>query len=87
MSATIHIDTGKSAIVPAIPTSSIFQDSQGQNFIYLAADDKAIIQQIGIGETIGDFTEITSNLPEQSMVITSNINDIKDGTAITVMQK
>jgi RND family efflux transporter MFP subunit len=87
MSATIHIDTGKSAIVPAIPTSSIFQDSQGQNFIYLAADGKAIIQQIGIGETIGDFTEITSNLPEQSMVITSNINDIKDGTAITVMQK
>lgn len=86
MSVNIRIDTGKSAIVLAVPTTSVFQDDQGRNFIYIAANGKAIIQQVSIGETIGNFTEITSNLPPQSMVITSNINDIKDGDDITVIQ-
>jgi membrane fusion protein (multidrug efflux system) len=86
MPVTIRIDTGKSSIVPAVPTASVFQDDQGRNFIYLAVNGKAVIQQISIGETIGNFTEITSDLPQQSMVITSNMNDIKNGDAITVMQ-
>lgn len=86
MSVDVRIDSGKSAIVLAVPTASVFQDDQSRNFIYIAANGKAIIQQISIGENIGDFTEITSNLPHQSMVITSNINDIKDGAAITVTQ-
>jgi RND family efflux transporter MFP subunit len=71
MSATVRIDTGTSAIVPAVPSTSIFQDDQGRNFIYIANNNKAMLQQITIGETIGDFTEITSNLPQQSMVITN----------------
>jgi membrane fusion protein (multidrug efflux system) len=86
MPVTIRIDTGKSSVVPAVPTASVFQDDQGRKFIYLAVNGKALIQQVIIGETIGDFTEITSDLPQQSMVITSNINDIKDGDAITVVQ-
>lgn len=85
MSVTIRMDTGKSTLVPAVPTTSLFQDNQGRNFVYLANDGKATMQQVMIGETIGDFTEITSDLPQQSIVITSNINDIKDGDAITVM--
>jgi len=87
MPVTIRIDTGKSSTVPTVPASSIFQDAQGRYYIYLAADGKAKVQQISIGETIGDSTEITSDLPQQSMVITSNINDIKNGDAITVVQE
>jgi membrane fusion protein (multidrug efflux system) len=87
MSITIRIDTGKSSAVPAVPTASILQDNQGRNFIYLAVNGKAAIQQITIGETIGDFTEITSDLPQQSMVITSSMESLKDGDAITVMQE
>jgi membrane fusion protein (multidrug efflux system) len=86
MSVMIRIDTGKSSTVPAVPTASIFQDDQGRNFIYLADNGKATIQQITLGQAIGDFTEITSDLPQQSMVITSNTNEIKDGDAITVAQ-
>lgn len=85
MPVNIRIDTGKSVPVPAVPTASVLQDDQGRNFIYLTANGKALIQQVNIGETIGDFTEITSNLPQQSMVIISNIDDIKDGDAITVL--
>ncbi|BBB91858.1 MAG TPA: efflux RND transporter periplasmic adaptor subunit [Methylomusa anaerophila] len=86
MSVNVRIDTGRTAVVPAVPAASVLRDDHGQNFIYLAANGKAAIQPISIGETIGDFTEITSDLPEQSLVITTNINDIKDGDAITVMQ-
>lgn len=85
MAGTVRIDTGKLAIVPAIPTVSVFQDDQNRNYIYLAIDGKAVRQQITIGETRGDFTEITSVLPLQSLVITSNMNDIKDGEAISVI--
>lgn len=84
MSVMIDIDTGKSSTVPAVPTTSIFQDDQGRNFIYLADNGKATLQQITIGKSAGDFTEITSELPEQSMVITSSINELKNGDAITV---
>nr|WP_255710984.1 efflux RND transporter periplasmic adaptor subunit [Pelosinus baikalensis] len=86
MSVTIHIDTGKTTLAPAVPKSSIFQDDQGRNLIYLAVSEKALLQEISIGETIGDFTEITSDLPQQSMIITSNMNDIKNGDAIAVTQ-
>ncbi len=85
MSVAIHIDTGKTAPVPAVPKASIFQDDQGRNLIYLAVNEKALLQEISIGETIGDFTEITSDLPQQSMIITSNMDDIKNGDSITVV--
>ncbi len=85
MSVAIHIDTGKAAPVPAVPKASIFQDDQGRNLIYLAVNEKALLQEISIGETIGDFTEITSDLPQQSMIITSNMDDIKNGDPITVV--
>ncbi|SFL51920.1 efflux RND transporter periplasmic adaptor subunit [Pelosinus propionicus] len=85
MSVTIHIDTGKTVSVPAVPKASIFQDDQGRNLIYLAVNEKALLQEISIGETIGDYTEITSDLPQQSIIITSNINDVKNGDPITVV--
>ncbi len=86
MPVTIHINTGKTAPVPAVPKASIFQDDQGRNLIYLAVSEKVLLQEISIGETIGDFTEITSDLPQQSMIITSNIGNIKNGDAIAVTQ-
>lgn len=86
MPVNVRIDTGQSVTVPAVPTASIFQDEQGRNFIYVVANGTAVRQQISIGETIGDFTEITSNVPQEIMVITSNVNEIKNGDAIVVMQ-
>jgi len=86
MSANVRIDTGKSATVIAVPTVSVFHDEQGRYFIYAVANGKAVRQPISIGETIGDFTEITSNVPQEMMVITSNIDTIKNGDAVAVVQ-
>lgn len=86
MTANVYIDIGKSAAVPAVPSTSIFIDEQGQSFIYVVANDKAKRQQVTIGEIISDFTEITSPLPPQALVITSPISELKDGTAVTIVQ-
>ncbi len=86
MSVTVRIDTGNTATVPAVPSSAIFQDDQGQSFIYLAVNGKAIRQQITPGVISGDTTEISAALPPESMIITTRINEIKDGEAITVIQ-
>jgi membrane fusion protein (multidrug efflux system) len=86
MSAHVHIDTGASEPVLAIPSVAVFRDEAGQNFVYVAADGRAVRQPISIGEAIGDYTEITSGVPQGTVVITSNINEIKNGDAIAVMQ-
>lgn len=83
MSVTAHIDTGKSATVFTIPPTAIFQDN-GLNYIYIVDNGKALRQQITIGEPLGDLIEITATLPEQAMVITSNLSDIRDGDAIVI---
>lgn len=84
MPANVRIDTGNSATVLAVPTAAVLQDDQGQKFIYVVDNGIAIRQQVSIGETIGEFTEVTSNISSESMVITSHINEIKNGDAIIV---
>ncbi|KYZ75249.1 hypothetical protein AXX12_13900 [Anaerosporomusa subterranea] len=82
MSANIRISTGDSVTVPVIPTAAILQDNQGQTFIYIADNGKAVRQQVDIGETKGEFTEITSNVPAEVRVIKSNLDKIKQSYAI-----
>ena len=86
MTVNVHINTGKSATVLAIPKVAVFQDNQGLNYIYLALNGKAIRQQITVVEPIGDLIEITANLPGEAMVITSSVNDLKDGDPIVILE-
>jgi len=86
MPVAVRIDTGQTALVSAIPTVLIFQDNQNRSFVYIALDGRAVLQQITPGETIGELTEITSNLPKEGMVITSNLQEIKNGVSITVIK-
>lgn len=85
--ANINIDIGQTVTVPAVPTTAIFQDDEGRNFVYLAVNGKALKKQVTIGETSDDLTEITSKLPQDSLVITSNIEEIKNGAPITIVQQ
>lgn len=86
MAVTARIDTGKSAAVPAVPADSVLQDEQGQSFIYAAVNGTAVRQAVSLGESLGEFTEVTSSLPSDMLVITGNLAEIKDGDAITVSQ-
>jgi hypothetical protein len=69
--------------VQAVPAAAIRSD-QGQDYIYLAIDGKAVRQEVTTGDKIGEFIEITSPLPEQAAVIISSHNNLKNGAAITL---
>jgi len=79
----VRLKTGNSTPVRAVPLAAIFQE-QELNYLYLAIDGKAVKQQITLGVTIGDFVEITSALPEQALIITSGIQNLKDGDTLTL---
>ncbi|HEY3426631.1 MAG TPA: efflux RND transporter periplasmic adaptor subunit, partial [Negativicutes bacterium] len=85
MAVTVRINTGKSAVVFVIPKVAVVQEGQDIQYIYLVENGKAVRQQVSIGETIGDFQEITSELPEQAIVVTSNAENIRNGDALTVL--
>lgn len=84
MSVNVAINTGKSLPVHTLPASAILQAEDGTRYIYLIDNGKALRQEITIGEPMGDLVEITSNLPEQALIITSNTNTINSGDTITV---
>jgi RND family efflux transporter MFP subunit len=83
MTVKVRINTPNSAPVQAIPATAIWND-QGEDYIYIAAGGKAIRQQVTVGDKIGEFVEITSQLPEGAAVIITNINTLKNGAAITL---
>lgn len=81
-----RIDTGKTEAVIAVPSGAVLQDEQGGCFVYTATGGKAVRQPVGIGERIGEFTEITSNLSQGMMVITSNTDQLNNGDVITIRE-
>ena len=85
MSVPIRINTGKIAAVAAVPKTAVFTDKDGLQYVYLVDKGKALPLQVSTGETLNEFTEITSHIPEQGLVI-SNSSNIKAGTAITLVQ-
>lgn len=84
MTVNVRIDTGQTVTVPAVPTKAIFHDDQQRAFVYVAVDGKAILQQVSTGETLGDYTELTSDLPPQGLVIVDGMNSLKHGDPVTV---
>lgn len=86
MQAAVLVDTGQSVQVSAVPSEAVFQNSQKQNCVYIFMNGKALLQQVTLGETIGEFTEITSFLPPEGMIVTNHLHDIKNGDPITIEQ-
>lgn len=83
MTVKVRIDTPNSAPVQAVPAAAILS-KEGEDYIYLAVDGKAFRQVVTLGEKLGEFTEITSPLPEGAQVIMTNLAALQDGTVITL---
>ena len=81
MPITAHIKTDQSTPVRAIPSSAILQE-QENTYIYLVIDGKIVKQQVTVGVIIGDLIEIIDNLPEQTIVIASGMQNVKEGDVV-----
>jgi len=86
MPATVHIATGQEVDAIAVPPQAVRRGEDGQCFIFLAIEGKAVQQQVTIGEFIGALSEITTAIPQGSLVITSHIDQLKSGDTITITE-
>ncbi|GMA99578.1 efflux RND transporter periplasmic adaptor subunit [Pelosinus sp. IPA-1] len=86
MSITVRIATGQEVGTIAIPAQAVLRDAEGQYFIFFDIEGKAIRQQVTVGEVIGDLLEVTSAIPQDSLVITTLIDQLKNGDTITVLE-
>ena len=86
MPVAIHIATGQEVGTIAIPPQAVGRDEEGRSFIFLVVEGKAVHQQVTIGETIGALTEIKTSIPQDSLVITSHVDQLKSGDVIAVVE-
>lgn len=71
--------------VNAVPALSVIKEKE-TNYIFLAVNGKAVRQEVTTGSHLGDFIEITSDLPDSARVITSHVTDIKDGDSLNTQE-
>jgi membrane fusion protein, multidrug efflux system len=81
MFVKISVTIGADTQVLAVPQSSIYQ-KQGLYYVFIADGKNAVRKQVEVGELLGDKIEINSGLEENAMVVTSNINNLKDGDSL-----
>lgn len=84
ISVNVSINTGKSSPVRSLPTTAILQGEEGVHYIYVIDNGKALRQEVSLGQTMGNVVEITSNLPEQVLIVTNNLTTINQGDNLTV---
>lgn len=85
-SVTVSIVTGQEVAATAVPSQALLHEEAGQYSVFLVVEGKAVSQPVTIGEVIGDLIEVTTAIPQDSMVITSNIDQLKNGDNITVSE-
>lgn len=79
----VHLKTNQSVTVAALPANIVRQD-QGGSYVYLAVDGKAVRQPVTTGTAVGDWVELTSPLPEQASIISSNLDNLQEGTPVVI---
>lgn len=84
--AAVSIATGQKAAVAAVPSQALIRHEEGSYSVFLAVEGKAVSQPVEIGEGIGDLVEIITALPQESRVITSNVDRLKTGDSIAVSE-
>ncbi|CUH97030.1 hypothetical protein P22_3156 [Propionispora sp. 2/2-37] len=83
MFVKVNIVIGAETQVLAVPQSAIYQ-KQGLYYVFAAEGGKAIRKLVEIGELLGEKIEIKSGIPENTRVVTSNINNLKDGDSLLI---
>lgn len=83
MKVNIRLNTGILVPVQTVPAAAILQE-EGNSYLFLALDGKAVRQPVTVGVALGDSVEITSGLPENGLVITGGAKGLKDGDVLTI---
>ena len=69
-----------------IPSSAVRKNEGGKNFVFTIADNKAVKNEIGIGQTLGSYVEVISGLKSGQKVIDKLDDKIKDGVEVKLAE-
>jgi len=80
-----RLSTGTAVQVITMPQSAVLQ-KQGLYYAFTAENNKAVRHQIELGDVVGDIIQIKTGIEPGATVITSNVNKLKDGDLISVVE-
>ena len=67
----------------SLPIKAVVNED-GEKFVYVVKDKKAVRKEVKIGETTNKFIEIKSGVSSKDKVITNPSKDLTDGAEVTV---
>ncbi len=81
----IIIDRKKNAI--AVPVDALISEQTGKHHVYKIVGSKAVKQEVAVGVTVEDFTEIQSGLEPGDLVITLGHENVVSGDKLIVYRE
>jgi membrane fusion protein, multidrug efflux system len=79
----VELATGKTEQVVSVPQPAVIQ-KQGLYYVFVIENNKAIRQQVEVGDVVGNFIEIKSSLQQGQVIAVNNVNKLKDGDTVQV---
>ncbi|MBU8752038.1 efflux RND transporter periplasmic adaptor subunit [Priestia megaterium] len=67
----------------SLPIKAVVNED-GEKYVYVVKDKKAVRKEVKIGETTNKFSEIKSGVSSKDKVITNPIKNLTDGAEVTV---
>ena len=83
MFARVEINTGNPQEVAVVPREAL-SGNKGMFFVFVAEGDKAVRQDVEIGQIVNGLVEIKAGLEEGQQVLVTNVNKLKDGDSIAI---
>ncbi len=92
MTGKVHINDYQSAEAIMIPQSIISENSDGDQYVFLASaieDDVAIAKRaiITTGKTQGDLVEVMSGLKDNDNIIQEGARSVRDGQEVKILRQ
>ncbi|SHI90661.1 efflux RND transporter periplasmic adaptor subunit [Propionispora hippei] len=84
MAVQMILETGQTVPVLAVPSAALQQDDTGSCFVYTVTDNTVGTQPVSIGETVGDFTEITAGLLPDTLVLRGAVGGLYPGATVVL---
>lgn len=83
MFVKVRLIVGAETQVLAVPQSAIFQ-KQGLYYLYRLDGEKVARHQVEVGSVLGEYIEVKSGITVGQPVVTSNVNNLKDGDPVRI---
>jgi multidrug efflux pump subunit AcrA (membrane-fusion protein) len=87
MFADVNIIIGRKVNTLAVPVDSLISDQSGKDYVYKIVEGKAVKQDVTVGITVEDFTEIQSGLAPGDLVITLGQENVVSGDELIVYRE